>query len=540
MFPFSRYIVAAPALSILMAGTALGDVAPVPNPVSNSIFSPANIVGGLLRGAISYGRMVADIRYGALEVDGLRGGLTLRDLQIAGVGKYERCRIDLGRMHVSGLTFWAEEESQVHIDLADLAVANNCFGPEAAMIGMITGTDSIPLEALSINVSQSSGSAALTADIEAISPGIARIEGSVDFDYVSLFSPDLIEKLAQEQSYGEYTPPTFDQDGNMIPSEDEPVGEPQFGLRGILTAGHVSVEDLGLWQRIQPLLPPDATNPQALQALVTAPPGSKLNEAQTALAAALEGFIANPGRLTAEIRPAAPVSFDSTLWTTPEDALALLPLVFTNARPTPPAALIADPAEATDARALGLALAEGRGVPQNTRRAIELLSPLSEDPEVMLVLADLLAGSDPAAGYAHALNAAAMGVPGARPRWTASRRGCPPPRCWPPKRPPMASCPRWYSTRSLRCAMPPRPMSRATAPGAAMPWHGGWPQRQRRPATTPPRRSWPGWTTASAPIPTGSRPARRRPIRQPTTGRGKTLHPGWRPRPRPPTEAQRL
>lgn len=413
MFPFSRYIVAAPALSILMAGTALGDVAPVPNPVSNSIFSPANIVGGLLRGAISYGRMVADIRYGALEVDGLRGGLTLRDLQIAGVGKYERCRIDLGRMHVSGLTFWAEEESQVHIDLADLAVANNCFGPEAAMIGMITGTDSIPLEALSINVSQSSGSAALTADIEAISPGIARIEGSVDFDYVSLFSPDLIEKLAQEQSYGEYTPPTFDQDGNMIPSEDEPVGEPQFGLRGILTAGHVSVEDLGLWQRIQPLLPPDATNPQALQALVTAPPGSKLNEAQTALAAALEGFIANPGRLTAEIRPAAPVSFDSTLWTTPEDALALLPLVFTNARPTPPAALIADPAEATDARALGLALAEGRGVPQNTRRAIELLSPLSEDPEVMLVLADLLAGSDPAAGYAHALNAAAMGVPGA-------------------------------------------------------------------------------------------------------------------------------
>lgn len=410
MFPFSRYITAAPVLSILMAGTALGDVAPVTSPVSNSVFSPANIVGGLLRGAVSYGRMVADIRYGALEVDGLRGGLTLRDLQIAGVGQYERCRIDLGRVQVSGLTFWAEEESQLQVDLSDLAIANNCFGPEAAMIGMITGADSIPLESLSVNLRQSSGSGAVTADIEAISPGVARIEGSVNFDYVSLFSPDLIEKLAQDQSYGEYTPPTFDQDGNMIPSEDEPVGEPQFGLRGTLTAGHVSVEDLGLWQRIQPLLPPDATNPESLQALVTAPPGSKLNDAQRALVSTLQGFVANPGRVTAEIRPPAPVSFDTTSWTTPEDALALFPLVFTNAPPTPPVALIADTA---DARALGLALAEGRGVPQNTRRAIELLDPLAEDPEVMLVLARLLAGSDPAAGYAHALNAATMGVPGA-------------------------------------------------------------------------------------------------------------------------------
>ena len=89
MFPFSRRILAGSALSILMAGTALGDAAPV----SNSVFSPANIVGGLLRGAISYARMVADIRYGALEVDGMRGGLTLRELQIAGIGKHENCRI---------------------------------------------------------------------------------------------------------------------------------------------------------------------------------------------------------------------------------------------------------------------------------------------------------------------------------------------------------------------------------------------------------------------------------------------------------------
>ena len=62
MFPFSRRILAGSALSILMAGTALGDAVPV----SNSVFSPANIVGAFLRGAISYARMVAAPRYGAL------------------------------------------------------------------------------------------------------------------------------------------------------------------------------------------------------------------------------------------------------------------------------------------------------------------------------------------------------------------------------------------------------------------------------------------------------------------------------------------
>lgn len=33
--------------------------------------------------------------------------------------------------------------------------------------------------------------------------------------------------------------------------------------RGTLRAGHVSVEDLGIWGRVKPLLPPDATSPQA-------------------------------------------------------------------------------------------------------------------------------------------------------------------------------------------------------------------------------------------------------------------------------------
>lgn len=422
MSPFSRRLAAVPALSLLMAGTAPADAAPAPD----GMFSPASIAGGLLRGVVSYARMIADIRYGALEVDGPRGALVMRDLQIAGIGQYERCRVTLGRFQISGFSFWGPESRRLHIDLSDLAIAANCFGPNAAMIAMVTGGDAIPVRTLTADIASVSGSGALMADIDIVSPGIALIEGSVDFDYVSIFSPDFFEKLAENPEsdpFAEMTPedfapepPGFDENGNPLPADGgtiaPPGNEPTFGLRGTLRAADLSVENLGVWERLQPILPPDAKDPQSLQALVTAPPGSKLNETQQALAGVLAGFMAKPGRVTAEIRPKAPIAFDTTPWTSPEDALALFPLRLTNALPTPPVALIADPA-AGDARAMGLALAEGRGVPQNTREAVRLLEPLTGDAEVALVLARLLAASDPVTAYAHALNAAALGAPDA-------------------------------------------------------------------------------------------------------------------------------
>ena len=49
-------------------------------------------------------------------------------------------------------------------------------------------------------------------------------------------------------------------------------------------------------------------------------------------------------------------------------------------------------------------------MPQNTREAVRLLEPLTGDAEVALVLARLLAASDPVTAYAHALNAAGAPV----------------------------------------------------------------------------------------------------------------------------------
>ncbi|QRZ14215.1 hypothetical protein JWJ88_11985 (plasmid) [Paracoccus methylovorus] len=407
MSPLARRLAAGTALSLALAGTPHAE----PAPVTNSIFSPANIAAGVVRGMVSYARMVADIRYGGLEVDGQRGGLVMRDLQISGVGKHKNCQISLGRLQVSGLTFWGEDESRMRFDASDLSISNNCFGTNAALIGVATGSARIPLDSLSVDLRQSAGSGALSADVQAISPGISRIEASADFEYVSMFSPDFFEKISAKGG-------PVDEDGS---DGDNPFGDlaapddstPQFGLRGTLRAAHLSAENLGIWERLKPLLPPEMSRPETLQALLTAEPGSDLHQTQQGLVRVLQAFMAEPGRITAEIRPAAPIPFDTTLISGPEEVATLLQPRFLNALPTPSVALVADPADRADARALGLALATGQGVPQNSRRAIELLTPLQEDAEVALALAALTKGTDPAAAYRHALRAASLGAAGA-------------------------------------------------------------------------------------------------------------------------------
>lgn len=373
-------------------------------------FSMATVTASILRAAVSYGRIVADIRYGALETDSGRGAMVLRDLEIKGIGKNANCSVTLGKLEVSGLSFWGAEDARSRLDMSDLAIANNCFGPDAAMIAMVTGANAIPLETLVIDIHQVSGSGAMNIGIEARSPGIAAISGHADFDYVTFSMPDaLTEIMAQSDPYST-AQPTFDANGNLI---EGGLGEPKAGLRGILRAADLSVENLGLWERMKPLIPPDATSPAAMNELVTAEPGTELHNVQQAFADALQNFIAEPGRVTAELRPAQPVSFETTGWTGPEDALAVLKPVFSNALPTPPVTLIAAPDGGGDALALGLALAEGRGLPQNSRRAIEVLSPLDDNPEALLTIARLSAQTDLADAYAHAQKAAALGSRGA-------------------------------------------------------------------------------------------------------------------------------
>lgn len=395
--------------AIVLGGASAGTAASS----EDSTLSMATVTATLLRAGVGYGRIVSDIQYGSLETDSARGAVVLRDLRVSGIGEYANCKVSLGKLEISGLTFWGGEDMRSRFEASDLTIANNCFGPNAAMIGMVTGGDTIPLDTLVINAHQVSGSGALNLDIEAQSPDIAAISANADFDYITFSMPGLLKEMAQQSDPYGYEEPTFDQNGNLVEPGMEGSPEPEAGLRGILRSAHVSVENRGLWERLLPLMPPDMTSPEAVQGVITAEPGTELHAAQEALAGALRNFIAEPGVVTVELRPGQPVAFETTEWEGPEDGLALLKPVFSNALPTPPLALIAAPDGGDDPLALGLALADGRGVPQNSRRAIELLSPLEDNADAMLAVARLTAATDLAGAYAHAQKAALLGGTGA-------------------------------------------------------------------------------------------------------------------------------
>ena len=428
MSRFTRSLTAGVAATLLLPAT----VSAHPTPDTGSIFSVSNIAGGLFRVLVSYGRMVADIRYDSLEIDAQRGQLILRDLEFNGLGKYADCQVSLGQLHITGMSLWTPENAQVRLNAHDIAVANNCFGANAAMIAMVTGGNDIPISDLTIETRQAFGRGALVADIEINSPQIARIEGTADFDYVSIYMPGLLEEM--------FAPPKdpWDMDSNDNPfadpdefnpfddpdSDSNPFGDldsdgtedetPKGGLRGTLKSAHLSVENLGIWERIQPLIPPSMVQPGAMDVLITSEPGSTMHGIEQDLAEAIDAFIAEPGRITAEIRPEQPIDFESTAWTTPQDAAEALRPKFSNALPTPAVRLIANPGnDDGDPRALGLALAKGTGAPRNASRAIELLTPLKEDGEVALALAELTQSNEPAEAYALVLAAAQAETPGA-------------------------------------------------------------------------------------------------------------------------------
>ncbi|MDN5567243.1 MAG: hypothetical protein L0G27_00580, partial [Paracoccus sp. (in: a-proteobacteria)] len=160
-----------------------------------SIFSPAGFAGMVVRSAVSYGRLIADIRYDSLEVDPERGALLLRGLAIKGLGSYSDCRIALESLELGGLSLRSYETTKGSLTARELSVANNCFGTNAAMIGIATGGPTINISTLDISGLQTTGSGRTEIEFALESPGIARITAMGSFDYFSLSSPEFLRQL---------------------------------------------------------------------------------------------------------------------------------------------------------------------------------------------------------------------------------------------------------------------------------------------------------------------------------------------------------
>lgn len=377
-----------------------------------SILSSAGLTGVLIRVGVSYARVVSDVRYGSLQVDDQRGTLTLRDLTITGLDEFSECRIGIGTLELSGISLWSVEEPEGQMNLRDVTVANNCFGANAATIGVVTGGPQIVLSDLSVSMRQGFGSGKAVISLTASSPGLARLSAAGDFDYFALSSGSLLTELLRDDSQ-DFDPNTWED-----PTNPETMPEPADPPlpRGTLRSAHVSLTDLGGLERLKPMLPPQLTDPAAIDGMVTAPAGTPLGNFQAELAQALKTFMDQSGTVTVQVRPEAPIDFDFATLQSADAVVAHFAPQVTNALPTPPVPLIADLSDESDPRALGLALASGQGAPRDPARALDLLQPLAgdpaADPQVELTVAELMSATDPVQAYGHAVGAAAARAPG--------------------------------------------------------------------------------------------------------------------------------
>lgn len=373
-------------------------------PNSDSFFTMPNLATGIIRTFVPTLRSFADIRYGSLEVTGSGKGIVMRDLHVTDIYGLDNCTVTIRELNIPSLALFPSEVTNSGLEASDVNFGTACLGRQGMMAAAMLGRETITLSDLSLQARQVTGSGETRFSFHLTSPEVAHIQGNADLAYFSFtMSPPGLE--LGDADHGEWPPTGFEAQDPLPPT-------PPFGVRGTLRGADVTVENLGLWQRIQPMLPMDVTVPGAFDVLVSAPEGSVQRGFQQETAQSLTAFSANPENavLSVEIRPPSPVPFNSHQLQTPEDIVATFAPRVQNRLPGPTVELISDPSDSPNPRDVGIALAKGEGVPRNSKRALELLEPWANESDIALILAELLQQSAPDQAYRHALNAAQQGA----------------------------------------------------------------------------------------------------------------------------------
>jgi hypothetical protein len=388
-----RHLLAATAVALLPA-------AAVSQASLWDLFSPERIVTRLLQFGVTGLRTQVDMTYGGIDVDLPTGTVTLTDVRAWPRNDWDpdgTCQIDLDRLTIRTAAVDEVDVARIKVQVAGASAAASCLPPEAQGGVMMLGLERLALDRLTLDIDYRISSASLNAHLYARVDDLAAVSVLADFDY-----------LAFEQK-GEATEPV-------------PVA--------YLNEARMVIEDLGLWGKVQGLVPPPLTDPaQAGAALAemlagAMPPAGAAGDAF--VASAQEGwtaFLADPRRLVIEtgFAPGSSVFLDAAKLGQggPEAVFAALqPRVAV--RPAAvqamvPVALLQKAPEAmTDDERLsvGVAVANGRGAPRDLAMARTLLAPLAEagNGEAAAALARALEVRAPAEAYGHALLAAAAGA----------------------------------------------------------------------------------------------------------------------------------
>ncbi|HEU0222858.1 MAG TPA: hypothetical protein VFR34_11700, partial [Paracoccaceae bacterium] len=210
--------------------------------------------------------------------------------------------------------------------------------------------------------------------------------------------------------------------------------EPAFRLR----LAELSIENRGLWDRLEPMVADSIGSTQALPQMLAGalegelsqngqrPLGQGERDLVASLSDAAAAFVEQRSRLTVRMVPEAGTWLDEAAFASPEAAIEVLRPVFSTSihsgvtmlRPGLVSAAMAGAAEvgADERLAAGRALMSGLGAPRDRVAAIRILTPLAEawNAEAAMALAEgLAAAGDEAAAYPWALRAMAGRAPGA-------------------------------------------------------------------------------------------------------------------------------
>jgi len=402
--PFAR-----PALAAALIATAPpASAQDSSRPTLWDVFTPENIAVSLVHSALTWARLLADIRYDQVSVDPLAMKATLTGVTIVpfieGIPD-GLCQISVERATINGAPLDRLADRRFRIALDGAVMNSGCLPIQAA--GMLRGLGFPSLRAsrveADIDYDYASGGMALRVDADF--DRVAALTLSADFDYVSY---------------------------RMDFTKEEPM------VAFDLTSAQLSVQDLGAWEIAGNFLPPDMKAPGALGPVVEAgllaafADGNGLDvpasEKQAAFAAAAgevaAGFAAGPRHVVLSTRIERP-----PLRLSERSIDGFRPL-FDALNPaigrSVPAAQAALPVEMLDAAIgsetlpenafeIGRALITGIGAPHNPSTGLRLLAPQARDgnAEASLLIANEIAESNPADAYAHALRAAAAGLPGA-------------------------------------------------------------------------------------------------------------------------------
>lgn len=349
-------------------------------------------------------RSQVDVTYEGVSVS--RGG---NEISLVGVNLYPvmvwdingLCEIEIARLDMSNAGTLGE--SKIHLEAIGTRVTPACLPPEALELVAATGYEMIAVDRLFVDFDFDVGSSALDVAGHLALRDAAVIDVAASFDYFWF--------------------------------RDTGYGEPDPAM--LLSSAVVSIEDLGLLDRVKPMVPPGQFDLATAGQMITQQLENALSQggfapvtpdgsAFAAAAGEAVGAFLNDGagRISVTVRPDEPIWIGPDSFGGPGDMIAAFSPSIT-AGEAPGAADRIDPellalvlgggaASPDDMRRTGLALLNGVGAPYAPAAGRSILASLpGDDPEIALALARSFATSDEEAAYGYALDAAAAGAKGA-------------------------------------------------------------------------------------------------------------------------------